>query len=106
MLMISSFTLWLGCLLVYVSSPQQKLLQVPFTKVVTYPIFFISIVVSWFALTQEYSGVIAAIVVSVLIMVMWLISVFTAGQIKPRFIPYMASGAIFFSLLSEMGGLS
>jgi len=89
-----------------VSSPQQKLLHTRVTKIVSYPIFFITVLTSWFALSQEYSGPIAAIVALSLIMVMWPTSVFTAGQIKPRFIPYMVSGAIFFSLLSMMGGLS
>lgn len=105
MLMISSFILWIGCLLVYISSPQQKLLPTPISKVVSYPIFLVLVLTSWFALSQEYSGVIAAIVALSLIMVMWPTSVFIVGQIKPRAIPYIVSGTVFFSLLSVMGGV-
>jgi|GEM_PF-5690079 len=116
MLAISSFTLWIGCLLVYVSSPNQKLLKSPLFskilvskplfKIILYSLFSVLATISWWGMAQVYTYFIAALVVLSLIMVMWTCTVFILGHIKTSFISYFISGGIFFSILALLGGIS
>jgi len=105
-MLISSAVLWIGCLFVYISSPNQKILKKPLPKKITYPIFIIGVVMSVFLLLPEYSLIISSLVVLIQIMVMWTSTVFILGHIKPGFISYLIGGALFFSLLSLLGGIS
>jgi hypothetical protein len=103
MLVVSGFILWIGCLLVYVASPHQKLLERSLSKVVSYPVFITLIIISWLGFSQEHTPVIAGLVVLVLMMVMWPVIVFMVSHIKSQFMPYLVGGGLFFSLLSLLG---
>lgn len=103
-MLISSVALWTACLLIYISSPNQKLIQKPLIKKVSYPFFIIFVAFSWFVSSQTYHAAIAALIVLIQIMVMWTSTVFIVGHLKPRLTSYLLGGSAFFSLLSTLGG--
>ena len=105
-MLISSTALWIGCLFIYLSSPNQKILQQYLPKKMTYWLFSFCVVLSWFFLLPEYSGVIAGLVILAQIMVMWPSTVFILSHTKPTVPVYVISGAVFFSLLSLLGGIA
>lgn len=103
---ISSSVLWVGCLFVYISSPNQKIIKESPPKKFTYPVFFISVVMSVILLLSEYSALIASIVVLTQIMIMWSCTVFILGHVKLSLTTYIISGGVFFSSISLLGGIS
>ena len=105
-MLISSAVLWIGCLLVYLSSPNQKLLNQSLAKKITYWLFGLCIIVSWFFLLPEYSGVIAGLVMLTQAMVMWPSTVFILSHTKPTLPIYVAGGTLFFASLSLLGGIA
>lgn len=104
-MLISSSILWVGTLLVYVSSPNQKIIKKSCLKKLTYPIFALNIFLSVILLSQQYSSVIASLIVLAQVMVMWGSTVFILGHIKPDFILYMVSGCAVFSFISFLGAV-
>jgi hypothetical protein len=102
----SSSILWIGSLLIYLSSPNQKIITESLSKKITYPIFLVSVIMSVILLLTEYSAIIASLVVLTQVMVMWPSTVFILGHINPRLTTYIISGVLFFSSLSLLGGFS
>jgi len=103
---ISGVLVWLGCLLVYMTSKNQKLMDKPLRVKFSYPISFIALLNSWVGFSQEYSNTIAAIVVLSLVMVMWSTIVLFLGHIKTTFIPFFAGGSVVTALMIQLGGVS
>lgn len=105
-MLISSAVLWIGCLLVYLSSPNQKLLNQYLPQKITYWLFGLCIIVSWVLLLPEYSGVIAGLVMLAQVMIMWPCTVFILSHTKPSLPLYVIGGTVFFSSLSLLGGIA
>lgn len=102
-MLVSSAVLWIGCLLVYLSSPNQKLLTRSLRKKLTYLFSLGCFCVSWYVLLPSYSGVIAFIIIVIQAMVMWPSTVFILSHTKPSLVLYLLSGGAFFSSISFLG---
>lgn len=89
----------------FLASPNQKFIASPIAKSVGWSVCSLSILVSWWMLSQHHNGVIAAVIVLVAMMVMWLAIIFSHAHVSKKFVPFCAAGAILFGLLASLGGL-
>lgn len=101
---ISGALVWIGCVLIYISSKNQKLVEKPLVASVTYPLAAVAMITSWVGFSQHYTGVIAALVVLGLVMVIWCVTVLLLGHVKARFVPYLAYGGVITAVVTQFGG--
>ncbi len=97
--------LWSACLLVYLSSSQQKLLLKRPGKVIVWLVFTIFIQLSWNLFRAHYSNVSAGLFVLSTIITMWVLMVLVHGHSKLGLFSFALGGGcvcLFFTLL---GGL-
>jgi len=102
---ISVLLLWTGCLAVFLSSPNQKLLIKRPQKNITWPIFTVLSIFSWYLLLNLYPAVTAGLVVLSLVMAFWTIIVIAHGHLKIKVLPFACIGAVVSFGLAQLGGL-
>ncbi|PAJ72932.1 hypothetical protein CJF42_18465 [Pseudoalteromonas sp. NBT06-2] len=102
---ISVLFLWIGCLAVFLSSPNQKLLIKRPSKNITWAIFTVFCVFSWYLLLNLYPAVTSGLVVLSLVMAFWTIIIIAHGHLKIKFLPFACIGAVFSLALAQLGGL-
>lgn len=102
---IAIILVWLGSLIAFLGSKQQKLLATTLSKKLTLPIFSICLVSSWLLLCEVYTGVIAGLFILTVVMVMWILIVFVQGHSSIRLLPFTALGAVTSVALIQLGGL-
>lgn len=102
--MLATFLLWLGCVLVFIASPHQKLTNRRPNKGISWGAFIVLTTISWLLFCAIYSVVIAAIVVLTLIMAMWAAMVLVHGHVKTKLIPFFICGSIVSITIVQLGG--
>ena len=102
---ISVLLLWTGCLAVFLSSPNQTLIIQRPSKKITWSIFSVSCLASWYLLFASYPAITAALVVLSIVMAFWTIIVIAHGHLKIQLLPFVSLGAVFSIGLAQLGGL-
>ena len=102
--MVATSLLWLGCLLVFMASPHQKLCSKQVNKKFSWFVFTLLTSLSWLLFCAIYSMVIAAIVVLALIMAMWTAMILLHGHLKTKLLPFALVGGAIAILLVQLGG--
>jgi len=100
---VSSVVLWCGCLLVYLCSPNQKIIKNSLQRKHAYPLALCAVVVSWLGFIQQYSGIIAALMVLTLMMVMWNVMVLLLGHIKTNLLSFIIGGSVVSAFITLLG---
>lgn len=101
--MLATFVLWLGCMLVFLASPHQKLTQKRPLKGISWGAFIFLTIISWLMFCAIYSMVIAAIVVLALVMTMWTAIVLVHGHVKTRLMPFFIIGSAVSVFIVKLG---
>jgi len=102
--MVATFLLWLGCLMVFLASPHQKLTTRRPSRGYSWWVFVILTTSSWFLFCAIYSMVIAAIVVLTLVMTMWTAIVLVHGHVKTKLLPFAVGGSVISVVIVQLGG--
>ncbi|MDP2560642.1 hypothetical protein [Psychrobium sp. 1_MG-2023] len=102
-LFLSLLTLWTGSLAAYLSSNKQQVLVNPAAKVVTWPVFIISFVVSSYLLMGTYSPTASILLCLSLVMLFWISVVLTLGHIKLKVAHLYCHGLIILLFISLLG---
>ena len=102
---VAIILLWLGCLIAFLGSEQQKLLTTTPSKKITLPAFSASLIISWLLFCNYYSGISAALLILLLVMVMWLGIIFVQGHLKIKLLPFALYGSVISTALVQLGGL-
>jgi hypothetical protein len=77
---ISVILVWFGCLNAYLSSENQKFIQVKFNKIVGWVGFAILILAATFNATMTYSFIVSSLIIFILVMLCWVCIVIFTGH--------------------------
>lgn len=102
---VAIILLWLGCLMAFLGSDQQKLLTTTPSKKITLTAFSVLLIISWLLFCGFYSGITAALLILSLVMVMWLTIIFVQGHFSIKLLPFALYGSVVSAALVQLGGL-
>ncbi|SFC60947.1 hypothetical protein [Pseudoalteromonas denitrificans] len=102
---IYSALLWVGSLLVFISSPNQKLIEKRVSKKIAWPVCIILMLSSWYFLSEQYAAISAALVVLTAVMAFWTLIVLAHGHLKMTLYPFALSGLLISITLAQLGGV-
>lgn len=97
--------LWLGCLIAFLGSEQQKLITTNLNKSLSLSAFAVFVFTSWLLFSDAHSGVITALLIMSFMMVMWLIIIFVQGHLSIKLLPFTFIGCVISASLVQLGGL-
>jgi hypothetical protein len=102
---VAIIILWLGCLVAFLGSDQQKLLTTHLNKKISWTICTAFIVISWLLFSNVYSSVTAALLILSFVMVMWLVIIFVQGHFSIKLLPFTLYGSAISAAFVQLGGL-
>ncbi len=93
---------WMACLLAYLGSDKQQVLDKPFSKPLAWLGFIVFNSVACYQLIGQYAELSASLMLLTLIMMMWIVIVLSAPHIKAKGWRYCAAGSVIFALLAGL----
>ena len=104
-MLVSVLILWLGCLITFLASPQQKFIAKRLSKKFAWPAFIGLYVAASIIASSSYPAISAWILTFTIVSLMWVSIVFSHGHLKSGLFSFALSGGAVSMLIMTIGGL-
>lgn len=93
---------WLACLLAYLGSEKQQVLDKPLNKLSAWIGFLLLNAMACYQLVNQYAELSACVMLLVLVSLMWIIIVLSAPHVKTKGWRYCMAGSAIFAALAAL----
>lgn len=99
---ISVLSVWFACLLAYLSSPKQQLLDKSLPKLFAWFSFASLLTIAFLGFSYTYSYLVSSLMILMLVMVMWTLLILVASHKAKRIFGVVSLGAGLFLLITAV----
>ena len=100
MALLSVFILWFGCLIPYLASDKQQLIQKKISKHFDWSAFSVAIILAVMCLAPSLGYIVASLQILVIIMTIWTVLILMAAHLVKQFITVCTIGVVLFLLIT------
>jgi len=95
--------IYIGCLVVFLSSKQQQVKIKRLSKKLSWSIFFVAMIAGITIFSQKQLVVVACLLTLTNVMAIWIFLVFSQRYFRPTFLKYVIAGILFSIIAYWLG---